>query len=295
MNAEIAQFLDHVAYERGLAENTRLAYGQDLAALADHLAKQGVTQAKSLTRRHVLEFLAAQQRAGLAIATLARRLVAIKVFLGYLQYEGVLDVNVAEVMRSPHPWQRLPNVLTPDEVARLVAVPVGDGWQAVRDRAILETFYGCGLRVTELASLTIADLQLDAGFLRCTGKGGKQRVVPVGQCAVQALTRYLAEARPRLARGPDATSLFLSRQRAPFSRQGLWKLILRLAREAGLGGRVTPHTLRHCFASHLLANGAQLRVIQEMLGHADIATTQIYTHVDSGRLLDVHRRFHPRA
>lgn len=295
MNAEIAQFLDHLALERGLAENTRLAYGQDLAALANHLAAQGVTHAQSMSRRHVLEFLAAQQREGLSIATLARRLVAIKVFLGYLQSEGVLDVNVAEVMHSPHPWHRLPNVLTPDEVARLVAAPVGEGWQAVRDRAILETFYGCGLRVSELASLTVADLQLEAGFLRCTGKGGKQRVVPVGQCAVQALRRYLAEARPRLACGPDATKLFLSRQRAPFSRQGLWKLILRLAREAGLGGRVTPHTLRHCFASHLLANGAQLRVIQEMLGHADIATTQIYTHVDSGRLLDVHRRFHPRA
>jgi integrase/recombinase XerD len=296
VKTEIESFLDHLAFERGLSANTRLAYGRDLAALAVYLQRQGVRDAAAMTRRQVLGFLVEQQRQGMAVATLARRLVAIKVFLGYLQAGGTVAANVAEVMRSPRAGRSLPRVLSPAEVDRLIAAAEGDGWEALRDRAMLEAFYACGLRVSELATLRLSDVHLDAGFVRCTGKGERQRVVPLGRRAEEAIRRYLRDARPRLARRSGAVeAVFLSRLGRPFTRQSLWALIVRHAREAGLDGRVSPHTLRHCFASHLLANGAPLRVIQEMLGHADIATTQIYTHVDANRLLDVHRRFHPRA
>jgi integrase/recombinase XerD len=296
VKTEIERFLDHLAFERGLSANTRLAYGRDLAALAVYLQRQGVRDAAAMTRRQVLGFLVEQQRQGMAVATLARRLVAIKVFLGYLQAGGTVAANVAEVMRSPRAGRSLPRVLSPAEVDRLIAAAEGDGWEALRDRAMLEAFYACGLRVSELATLRLSDVHLDAGFVRCTGKGERQRVVPLGRRAEEAIRRYLRDARPRLARRSGAVeAVFLSRLGRPFTRQSLWALIVRHAREAGLDGRVSPHTLRHCFASHLLANGAPLRVIQEMLGHADIATTQIYTHVDANRLLDVHRRFHPRA
>jgi integrase/recombinase XerD len=167
---------------------------------------------------------------------------------------------------------------------------------AIRDRAILELFYGCGLRVSEVAALRLSDVQFEAGLVRCTGKGDKQRVVPLGAQAATSLRRYLAQVRPGWAgRHPEVDRLFLTQFGTGFTRQGLYKVIVHYAREAGLGGQVTPHTLRHCFASHLLANGAQLRAIQEMLGHASIATTQIYTHVDQEHLVAVHRKFHPRA
>lgn len=295
MNAQIAQFLDHLVYARGLAENTRRAYGDDLAAFGRHLAAAGIDAPDRIERHHILAFLASQKADGLAVATLARRLVAIKVFLGWLRDEGLLEENVADAMLAPHTWRTLPEVLSPAQVERLIGAATGAGPLARRDRAILELFYACGLRASELAGLRLEDVHFDAGFIRCTGKGNRQRVIPLGGAAEAALRQYLAEARPRLAGERASPALFLSRRAAALTRQTLWRLIVRYARAAGLPGRVTPHLLRHCFASHLLANGAQLRAIQEMLGHADIATTQIYTHVDAGRLLAVHRRFHPRA
>lgn len=296
MQAIINRFLDHIAFERGLAANTRKAYAADLEIFARFLAARGVRLFNEVTRRQVVEFLGDQKRQGMAVATIARRLVAVKVLFGYLQAEGLLDRNAVEAMNSPKLWRTLPGILAPAEVGQLVEAAAGDGAQAIRDRAILELFYACGLRVSEVATLRLADVQLDGGFVRCTGKGDKQRVVPLGQCAADGIRRYLSEVRPRWAvRHPDAEALFLTRLGRGFTRQGLFKTIVRYAREAGLGGRVTPHTLRHCFASHLLANGAQLRAIQEMLGHASIATTQIYTHVDAEHLMAVHRKFHPRA
>ena len=296
MKEIIAQFLDHIAYERGLAANTRMAYAADLELFATFLAAQGVHLFNQVTRKSIVEFLTDQRRQGMAVATIARRLVAVKVLFGYLQREGLLDRNVTEAMNSPKLWRTLPEILAPTEVGRLVDAAAGDKAQAVRDHAILELFYGCGLRVSEVATLRVADVQFEGGFVRCTGKGDKQRVVPLGQCAATSIQRYLDKIRPRWAqKHPDVDRLFLSQQGKGFTRQGLYKLIVHYAREAGLGGRVSPHTLRHCFASHLLANGAQLRAIQEMLGHASIATTQIYTHVDQDRLVAVHRKFHPRA
>ena len=296
MREIIVQFLDHVAFERGLAVNTREAYAADLELFATFLDARGVHLFNQVTRKYIVEFLTDQRRQGMAVATIARRLVAVKVLFGYLQREGLLDRNVTEAMNSPKLWRTLPEILAPTEVGRLVDAAAGDKAQAVRDHAILELFYGCGLRVSEVAGLRVGDVQFEGGFVRCTGKGDKQRVVPMGQSAASSIRRYLDRIRPRWAgKHPGVEQLFLSQQGKGFTRQGLYKLIVHYAREAGLGGRVSPHTLRHCFASHLLANGAQLRAIQEMLGHASIATTQIYTHVDQERLVAVHKKFHPRA
>ena len=295
MNTEVDQFLDHLAYARGLSANTRAAYGTDLAAFFRFAGKKGVTSARDVERHHIVDFLAAEHERGLAPATLARRLVTLKVFFGWLLAEGVLAQNVTEAVSAPKTWQKLPTTLTPAAVEQFIAAADGEDRFARRDRALLELLYACGLRVSEAADLRLEDLHLDEGFIRCTGKGGKQRVVPLGSAAEAALRLYLAEARPALAGEGNDEHLFLSRFGKRLSRQMIWRLVGRYGRAAMVSGPVHPHVMRHCFASHLLANGAQLRAIQEMLGHSDIGTTQIYTHVDAGRLLGVHRRYHPRA
>ncbi|AKJ64290.1 site-specific tyrosine recombinase XerD [Kiritimatiella glycovorans] len=288
------QFLDYLTLELGASEQTRCAYGADLEALLDHLDRQGVSSLNRVTREMLLDFLLAERERGLASASVSRRLVAIKMFFRYCRREGLLASDVTEVMDSPRLIRALPDVLTPEEVDRLLNAPDPEQPLGLRDIAILELFYASGLRVSELAGLRLTDLHLDEGYLRCTGKGRKERVVPAGRRAIDALRRYLGEVRPSLDPG-GAEAVFLTRQRHPFSRKGLWWMIRQHARTAGITKKISPHTLRHSFASHLLANGASLRVIQEMLGHADIATTQIYTHVDSSRLKSVHHQFHPRA
>jgi integrase/recombinase XerD len=217
------------------------------------------------------------------------------VFFRYLQREGLLARNVTEVMESPRLWKMLPSTLSYREVERLLETPGGLARYALRDRALLEMLYATGLRVSELANLTLDEIHFDSGYVRCTGKGNKVRIVPFGESARQHVERYLREARDQFKPEVGNRSVFLTYRGAKFSRQGLWKLIRRLARQAGITRKVSPHTLRHSFASHLLANGAPLRVIQEMLGHADIATTQIYTHVDQNRLKSIHAQFHPRG
>jgi integrase/recombinase XerD len=229
------------------------------------------------------------------VNTTSRRLVAVKVFFRYLQSEGLVDRNVAEAMDTPKLWKVLPGVLSVKEVSALLASPAGDSPRAWRDRALLELMYATGLRVSEAAHLKVDDLHFDEGFLRCTGKGNKVRVVPFGETARRAVREYLERGRPELANPRTGRELFLTHRGRGFDRQSLWRLIKAHTRRAAIQKRVSPHTLRHSFASHLLANGAPLRVIQELLGHADIATTQIYTHVDQNRLRSVHAQFHPRA
>jgi integrase/recombinase XerD len=296
MNAAVSRFLDYLQFERGMSANTCKAYAGDLAVFVNFLQKNKVDRFKSVTRDHIVDFLADLQVQGQATSTRARRLVAVKMLLRYLVQEEEIPQDVTAVMSSPKLWRELPEMISPDEIVKLLGA-TGDSTRphAIRDNAILELFYACGLRVSELASLKMGDIQADTGFLRCQGKGSKQRVVPIGGRALDALGRYLTEVRPKWAKYRDEARIFISQQGRGFSRQGLYQLIVKYAKEAGLKGKVTPHTLRHCFASHLLANGADLRSIQEMLGHADIATTQIYTHVDHQHLMDVHRRFHPRA
>lgn len=295
VNALIEQFLDYVLLERGLAVNTRAAYGADLDAFRAYLQKHGILSLNNITRDQIVDYLLDGREKGLSVNTLSRRLVALKVFFRYLQSEGLLASDVTAAMDSPRLWRTLPGVLSPVQVERLLAAPAGNTSQAVRDRAILELMYAAGLRVSELAGLRLDDLHFAEGYLRCTGKGRKTRIVPVGRQAVSAVERYCNEVRPLLVKDDAEKGLFVTRLGRPFSRQGLWKLIKHYSMLSGADANVSPHTLRHSFASHLLANGAPLRVIQEMLGHADISTTQIYTHVDRARLQQVHAQFHPRA
>ncbi|HMP74962.1 MAG TPA: site-specific tyrosine recombinase XerD [Kiritimatiellia bacterium] len=295
MQVLLDQFLDYVSLERGLSPNTRQAYAADLGRFLAYLQRAGVSALNKLSRKHVLDYLLFEKERGLNASSLSRRLVAIRVFLRYLQQEGLLAANVTETMDSPKLWKLLPATLSPAEVERLLETPKIDKPRGLRDRALLETLYGAGLRVSELAGLRVEDLQFDAGYLRCLGKGRKERVVPLGGAAATYLRRYLEEVRPHWDRSGHAAEVFLTQRGTKLSRKTVWQLIRRCARDAGITKHVSPHTLRHSFASHLLANQAPLRVIQEMLGHADIATTQIYTHIDGPRLQQVHRQFHPRA
>ncbi len=295
MQALVDAFLDYAALERGLSENTREAYARDLGFLLGFLAARNRRDLNRVTRDDILDFLSETRESGRAVRTVVRRLVTVRVFFRYLVNEGLLAADPTEVMDSPRLWRELPGVLRPGEVERLLAQPDPARRLGLRDRAILETLYATGLRVSELTGLAVDDLRFDVGCLRCIGKGNKERIVPFGEKARAALEGYLAEERPRLARDAEARRVFLSRSGRPLDRRDVWAMIRARARDAGIGTPVSPHTLRHSFASHLLARDAPLRVIQEMLGHADIATTQIYTHVDGDRLRRVHARFHPRA
>jgi integrase/recombinase XerD len=291
------QFMDHLMLERGLSENTRLAYGHDLTEFLAFLSRRGRAGIQEVQRRDILDFLMEGKQKGLAASSLARRMVAIKVFFRHLSREGLLATNVADALDSPRLWKILPPTMTIEEVERLLAAPDSSTVRGLRDRAVLETFYATGLRVSELAGLTLESLHFDAEYIRCVGKGDKERVVPIGGRAIAAVQAWLERGRPAYAtRGGGASrAVFLSRLGHPLSRITLWRHIRAYARKAGIRKEISPHMLRHSFASHLLANGASLRIIQEMLGHVDISTTQIYTHVDQGRLQSVHHQYHPRA
>ena len=297
MRTQVEKFLDHIAYERGLSENTRAAYAADLETFIAFLEKDGkATTFAAVTRNHVAAFLDQQRKLGFRASTRARRLVAIKVLFAFLAGEGVIPADIAALMNAPRKGRTLPRTLSEEEVASLLAAIDGDAPLTVRDRSMLELFYACGLRVSEVASLRLSDVRLDDAVIACVGKGNKQRLVPLGAVAEAWLRRYLAESRPRLARGNTTQStLYLTVRGAPFTRQGIFAMLRKRAGEAALARSISPHVLRHCFASHLLAHGAQIRAIQEMLGHADIATTQVYTHVDDGQARATHARFHPRA
>jgi integrase/recombinase XerD len=297
MRREAALFLDAIAYERGLSEHTRAAYERDLSdffAYLENIAK--VTSFNGVTREHIADYLLYEKRQGLSIATRARRLVSIKVLFDYLVAEGHLRTNVTETIESAKRGRLLPRTLSEQEIGALLNSIQGTTPQSVRDRCMLELFYACGLRVSEVVNLRVGDIRMDETLVRCIGKGDKQRFVPIGSEACGWLHKYLDEARPALCKRDTAQqALFLTRLGKPFTRQGIFDMLMKRAQTAGLTQSISPHVLRHCFATHLLAHGTQIRAIQEMLGHADIATTQVYTHVDDGELVNVHARFHPRS
>jgi len=295
MKALISQFLNYLSLERGLSVNTSEAYKADLETFVTYLGGVGIDSINDVTREIIMDYLESERARGISVNTVSRRLVAIKVFFKFLQQEGLLSKNVTEVMESPRLWRILPDTLSIREVERLLAAPEGDEKIAIRNRAILELLYGAGLRVSELCYLKTGDVKMDSQYVRVVGKGQKTRIVPFGRRAYEAINRYMTESRPFFLKNTESEYLFLTYRGKPFSRKGIWKLIKQLALRAGIQKDISPHTLRHSFASHLLANGAPLRIIQEMLGHADIATTQIYTHVDQGRLQSVHAKYHPRA
>lgn len=295
MNALLESFLDYISLERGLSINTRKAYANDIRQFLDDLTLKGITSLNQVSRKQILDHLMAMKAKDMSTNSISRHLVSIKVFFRYLQQEGMLDKNVTDTMDSPKLWKILPDTLSEKEVDLLLAAPDMSKPLGIRDRAMLEIFYASGLRVSELANLQRSDLHLDNGYIRCIGKGRKERVIPVGDESIRLLNRYLEEVRPQLCENPHVQNVFISKRESGLCRQRLWQIIKEYTKKAGIMKNVTPHTLRHSFASHLLDNGAPLRVIQEMLGHADIATTQVYTHVNPERLKSIHQQFHPRA
>ncbi len=297
-------FLTFIRIECGLSANTLAAYDQDLSEMLRDAAARGRAGAADLTPRDLSEHLAGLKSGrGLSGSSVIRHLATIRVFGRWLTSTGLVEENPAELLERPTRWRKLPGVLSPNQVKRLLAAPKPpfdlehDTWPPLylRDRALLELLYACGVRASEVATMELRSFHESLSVVLVTGKGNKQRIVPVGKPAADSVREYLQRCRPKLVRedGRDRGRLLLSRTGRPLERVAVWQIVKRNAAAAGLS-KVHPHVLRHSFATHLLGGGADLRVVQELLGHADIATTQVYTHVDAKRLKEVHRRFHPR-
>jgi integrase/recombinase XerD len=291
---DIEAYLGFLGLERGLSKNTLSAYRSDLDQCAVFLAKRKAGDWRRVTRAQASEWLHSLNGRVCTPASQARKLTALRGLARYLVREKIRDDDFTELLAGPKLTRRIPGTLTAEEVSRLLAAPTGGDARALRDRALLELFYSSGLRVSELSGLTLQQVDLDHGFLRVFGKGSKERVVPVGGRAIDAVSTYLVSGRPHLVKPRTGSQLFLNSRGAALSRVTLWKLVKKYAARAGIAKSVKPHGLRHSFATHLLTGGADLRAIQEMLGHASISTTQIYTTVESKRLLDQHAKFHPR-
>jgi integrase/recombinase XerD len=281
--------------ERGLAVNTLESYGRDLRQYSEFLETDDESALDSVSRTTIVNYLLYLQSQGKATATIARRLAALKAFYQFLVREKRIHDDPTANLESPKLEKRLPKVLSVGEVERLLAQPDAGQAAGVRDRAMLELLYATGIRVSELVSLDVSDVNLEMGYIKCSGKGSKERIVPLGSLAIQSCRDYLGVARPRLVREREEQALFVNHHGHRLTRQGFWKIVKKYADDAKIEKEITPHTLRHSFATHLLENGADLRSVQEMLGHADISTTQIYTQVTRGRLKEVYAKAHPRA
>jgi integrase/recombinase XerD len=296
LHSDILAFRDYLRAERGLAENTVLAYGRDLKRFAEWVETVRLADHLTPTLKELARYLGYLLDANLAAPSVARHIVALRMFFKFLKLEEKVSQSAVELLASPKLWQKIPTVLNAAQVDQLLAAPrPGDRFH-LRDKAILETLYATGCRASEVVNLKVEDVYLDAAFLKCTGKGNKQRVVPLGRPAVAALRTYLGEGRPAFtAPPPHPTDVFVSKSGRPLGRLMLWKIVKKYCKRAGLPTKVSPHTLRHSFATHVLAGGADLRTVQELLGHASIATTQHYTHIDRDRLKAMHKKFHPRG
>jgi integrase/recombinase XerD len=291
----IDQFLNYLLVEKGLSRATIEAYSADLLRYADFLLQNGQDTVAAEDHALILKHLINLRNEGLGARSRARHLVSVRGFYRFLAREKVLPLDPSKLVDLPKTTLKLPDVLNPAEVQRLLNAPDGRKPSGLRDAAMLEVLYAAGLRVSELVNLKIQDVRLEAGFVRVMGKGSKERIVPIGQYAREKVLFYLEHARGRMVKEGTSPYLFVGRAGRPMTRQGFWKLLRQYAAAAGLFKKVTPHSLRHSFASHLLEGGADLRAVQVMLGHADISTTQIYTHVTGDRLKELHRRFHPRG
>ncbi|HEV2949548.1 MAG TPA: site-specific tyrosine recombinase XerD [Gemmataceae bacterium] len=293
---DVTAFRHYVAAERGMAANTLLAYSRDLERFSRWVSEGGLTNYLKPSVRELSGYIGFMREDGLAPASVARHLVALKMFYRFLRLEERASENTVDLLSSPTLWERIPQVLSPEAVEKLIAAPLAIDRFFLRDKALLETLYATGGRASEVVGLKLADVYLDSSFCKCMGKGSKQRLVPLGRPAIESLRDYLTQSRPKLTRAnPDAPWVFVSRGGRALTRIMLWTLVKKYARRAGLNGKISPHTLRHSFATHLLAGGADLRTVQELLGHANIRTTQHYTHVDRERLKALHQQFHPRG
>jgi integrase/recombinase XerD len=292
---DVTAFRNYLRAERGMADNTVIAYGHDLDRYAAFVAGGQLRDYRQPTLGELADYLGFLRDEQLAPASVARHLVALKMFYRFLQLEERADAATVELLGTPALWERIPTILSPESVEKLLAAPLPADRFYLRDRALLETLYATGCRASEVVNLRVGELYLDAMFCKAFGKGNKQRIVPLGSKAVAALRAYLGEGRPTLSAAAPAEYVFLSRAGKKLDREMLWVIVKKYVQRAGLPKKTSPHTLRHSFATHLLSNGADLRAVQEMLGHASIGTTQIYTHVDRNRLKEMHKRFHPRG
>jgi integrase/recombinase XerD len=295
MDERVDQFLNYLIVERGLSKNTIEAYSHGLSRFTEHLREKGIQEIPRIGKFDVRGFLLALKRQGLSAKTVVRNLAVIRSFFKFLLQEGILNVNPVEEIESQKVAKTLPEVLTLKEVEQLLEQPNVQTPLGIRDRAMLEVLYATGMRVSELTQLPINQVNLEGGYVLLYGKGSKERIVPLGIEAIKWLTLYLKTARQRLAKGKESDFLFINRSGRRMSRQRFWRSLKIYGRRAGLQKRISPHLFRHSFASHLLERGADLRSVQMMLGHVDISTTQIYTHVTGERLKKIHQRYHPRG
>jgi integrase/recombinase XerD len=301
MERVVIKFLDYLAVEKGLSKNTLESYGRDIGKYANFLEKKGVNSFSEAGRTEMRELVESLKRSGLSSASVARTLAAVKGLHRFLLLEGLSKTDPTEALETPKRGLQLPKALTGAEVEAILTAPVGDGpktlrgLEALRDKAMLETMYAAGLRVSELVGLPTGGVNFEVGFLKVTGKGSKDRLVPLGQAALAAIREYLEASRPLLLKQKECPALFVTRRGAGMTRQGFWKIVGKYAIAAGIKKNISPHMLRHSFATHLLEHGADLRSVQMMLGHADISTTQIYTKVEVSRLKKMHEEMHPRG
>jgi integrase/recombinase XerD len=306
MNTLVEDFLQYLRHERGQAEHTQKTYAALLGKFTTWAAKQNLTDWKSVELKHLMAFLQYERARPLvdepkesvkrlSSESVYLEIAALRAFYRFAETEKLLPANVAENLSLPRRWQRLPKALTNDEIKKLLEPEKPEPPESLCDQAVLELAYASGLRLAELRNLRLEQLHLDAGFINVIGKGNKERVVPVGKIAIAALNRYIETGRPKLVTPRSPANVFLTRRGTPFAAVTLWLHIKQRVRRAGVSRNITPHMFRHSFATHLLEHGADLRVIQELLGHANISTTEVYTHVTGNRLRDIHRKFHPRA
>lgn len=293
----IEDYLHFIRVERQLADNTLQSYKRDLLSYAHHVAnEQGLGSFQEVTRAHILLHLETLRHAGKSPRTVSRHISSIRSLHQFMLREKIVEQDPTVHLELPKLEQKLPKVLSIDEIDALISTPNHDKPQGVRDSALLELLYGSGMRISELIMLNLEDIHITMGFVRVFGKGGKERIIPLGRSALEACTAYLDEARPQLlGKAPKNDAFFINQRGKRFTRQGCWKLLKEHAEASGIKKEITPHVLRHSFATHLIENGADLRSVQELLGHADISTTQIYTHISKTRLSEVYKQFHPRA
>lgn len=294
MDELIDGFLSYLSVERGMSNNTIISYKRDLAKFNAFLKNKKTSSIQDVSRQHITSFMMEEREKGLSPNSVSRELACYKSFFKFLLRENIIKEDVAIVIESPKLWKRLPDTLSLEEVERILNAPNLKNIIGIRDKACLELMYATGTRVSELVNLKMDDLNMGVGFLKCFGKGSKERVVPFGKKAKESIQRYLEKARQAFLKKKISNYLFLTRLGRPMSRQTFWKIIKYYTKEAGIKKDITPHTLRHSFATHILERGADLRVVQELLGHSDISTTQIYTHVNKDRLKAIHQKFHPR-
>ena len=290
----IKAFLHYLTVEAGLSKNTILAYGRDLKGFLIYCRSNKISHLKQIKPSLIQNYLRTLVKTNKAESSIKRYLVAIRMFLRFAKFIGLIQEDYTPVLEGPKLWQKLPTICSKQQVINLLNAPDPKEPFYLRDKAILELLYATGIRASEAAGLKLSDLNLDIGYLRCLGKGGRERIIPLNSAAIKAINQYLTTLRAKLAKPVSGQFLLLSRTGRPMSRIEIYRIVKKYAIRAGMPRNLTAHTLRHCFATHLLAGGADLRSVQEMLGHVDIATTQVYTHVDQERLRRIHKQFHPR-